>query len=175
MIEIRQAKTELDFSIVGDFYHSFRDWLRQTYPEFGQWAEAEAFFNELESEIKSLPGIYAPPAGSLLIATYNGTAAGTVGLADLGQNQCEMRRMFVDSHFRGAKIGRALGEAVIIDARARGYTKMRLGSLPRHFAALGLYRSLGFQVIDQANHKITMPEDFPEDLQGGPILMELEL
>jgi GNAT superfamily N-acetyltransferase len=120
VIEIRQATTETDFSHVGRFYHAFGDWLTETYPEIVHLFEA--FFIELEAEIESLPGIYSPPTGSLLIATYNRSPAGTVSLADLGQNHCEMRRMFVDSQFRGAKIGRALAKAIITRAQDRGYT-----------------------------------------------------
>ncbi len=173
MIEIRQVTTEDDLVKVGIFYRAFKDWLIKTYPEINHLAEA--FYTELEAEIDSLPGIYAPPAGALLLATYNGAPAGTVGLAEMGENSCEMRRMFVDSQFRGAKIGRALAEAIILEARERRYAKMRLGTLPRHYAALGLYRSLGFTEVDQAVNAANMPQDVPDDLKGGIISMELAL
>ncbi len=173
MIEIRAATTEIDFNNVADCYHAFRDWLASTYPELVPISEP--FFIELEAEIESFPGIYSPPRGSLLIATYNGAPAGTVALADLGQNHCELRRMFVNSQFRGARVGHALGQAIIDEARQRSYSKIRLSTLPRHYAALGLYRSLGFTFIDQVEEVLKMPENVPDDLEQGAIFMELKL
>ena len=174
MIDIKTATSQSDFIQIGHFYRSFGDWLKLTYPEilhlFGN------FFIELEQEIASLPGIYSPPTGCLLIATVDDIPAGTVGLANLDENTCQMRRMFVDSQFRGAKVGRALATAIITEARNRGYTKMRLGTLPRHYAALGLYRSLGFQAVNEARNAAEVAgHDIPDDLKGGRISMALDL
>ena len=174
MVDIRVATSPSDFIQIGHFYHSFGDWLNQTYPEiihlFGD------FFIVLEQEIASLPGIYAPPSGCLLIASIDDVPAGTVGLADSGENTSQMRRMFVDSRFRGAKVGRSLANVIITEAGKRGYTKMRLSTLPRHYAALGLYRSLGFQVVDEARNAAEVADHvIPEDLKGGQVSMELDL
>ena len=50
---------------------------------------------------------------------------------------------------------------VIMTAKEIGYQKMRLGTLPRHYAALGLYRSLGFKVVNTAQNAAEVAgEDF---------------
>ena len=55
--------------------------------------------------------------------------------------------MFVDPAWRGMGVGRALLSALIDGAKARGYAMLRLGTLHDMDAALGLYRSMGFQPI----------------------------
>ncbi|MHC4441126.1 MAG: GNAT family N-acetyltransferase [Planctomycetota bacterium] len=91
---------------------------------------------------------YGPPEGCLLMARYKGQPAGCVALRKLDDGICEMKRMYVKPEFRGLKIGRALAEAVIEEARKIGYARMRLDTTTDMEAANGLYLSLGFRQIE---------------------------
>jgi putative acetyltransferase len=118
---------------------------------FWEYAESLGFdlcFQGFEQEVADLPGRYAPPSGSLLLATAGGELAGCVALKKLGDGACEMKRLFVRSGHRGTGLGRALVERVIGEARRLGYQAIRLDTVPSVMGkAVALYRSLGFRDI----------------------------
>jgi len=98
-------------------------------------------------EVTGLPGEYAPPAGALLLALDSaGEAAGCVGLRPLTiHGACEMKRLYVAPACRGLGVGKALGAAIIREARNRGYSTMYLDTLTGMKAAQLLYHALGFE------------------------------
>jgi len=97
----------------------------------------------------NLPGAYAAPQGTLLLATIGGQPAGCVGLRPFPlAGACEMKRLYVEPRFRGDKLGHALVEHVIIAARRMGYSRLRLDTHPESMpAAVGLYRRFGFKEV----------------------------
>jgi GNAT superfamily N-acetyltransferase len=98
-----------------------------------------------DDELAGLPGAYAPPAGSLLLAELGGVAAGCVALRALDAGRCEMKRLYVRAAFRGAGLAGLLIERVIAHARALGYREMYLDTLPEMRAARLMYDMLGFR------------------------------
>ena len=104
-------------------------------------------FQDFEKEMAGFPDEYSPPHGRLLLAFYDEDLAGCVALRDLGNEMCEMKRLYVKPVFRGLKIGRALAEAIIKAGRDIGYSRMRLDTVPSMKEAINLYMLLGFQHI----------------------------
>ena len=122
--------------------------LRQVKLLFSEYASSLDFdlsFQNFDNELASLPGEYSLPSGAILLAYYEGSAAGCVAMRRLAEDVCEMKRLYVRPAFRGKKIGKALSVAIIDEARKRGYSRMRLDTVPSMKEAIQLYRSLGFK------------------------------
>lgn len=113
-------------------------------------------FQDLERELAELPGEYAPPRGTLLLALVEGTVAGCCALRPLDSsdysNAAEMKRLYVRQAFRGFGLGRQIAEAVLDTARLLGYASVLLDTLSDMEAARALYEELGFEEIPPYYH-----------------------
>ena len=121
---------------------------RELFVEYAQTLGFSLCFQNFEKELAELPGKYAPPAGRLLLAEYEGQLLGCVALRELQPGICEMKRLYLRPQFRGKGFGRALAERIITKARQIGYRHMRLDTVePVMKDAIEIYRKLGFRVI----------------------------
>lgn len=100
-----------------------------------------------EDEIRDLEAKYGQPEGRLYLALWDGETAGCIALRKLDDGCCEMKRLYVRPAFRGHRIGDALVDRVIRDAKAIGYRTMLLDTLPFLESAIHMYRKRGFYEI----------------------------
>lgn len=157
-MRIEQARTADDLAQVRRLWRLYQQ-------EIDESLEHQGF----EAEIASLPGVYAPRDGALLLAWSGADAVGTAALRPLGLSDRrgrvgELKRMVVQPSWRGRGVGRALVEGIVSAARGR-YAVLKLDTSARWVAANRLYASCGFVVCERYN----------DDPHADTVFMEREL
>jgi GNAT superfamily N-acetyltransferase len=135
-ITIRPASSESDLAMA-----------RRLFEEYAAWIAIDLSFQKFAEELKNLPGDYAPPRGVLFLAWADTSPAGCIAVRPFDEHDCEMKRLYVRDSFRGLSAGERLAHEAIAWARAAGYRRMLLDTLPPMRAAHRLYERLGFAEI----------------------------
>jgi GNAT superfamily N-acetyltransferase len=110
--------------------------VRALLREYARSLEVDLCFQDFERELDDPLGFY----DCVLLAP-----GGIVALRRIDERRCEMKRLYVQPAGRGGGLGRRLAEALIADARGRGYERMLLDTLPTMTSAHALYATLGFR------------------------------
>ena len=131
------------------------DKVRALLWEYARLRHFDAALGDYKAEFAGLPGKYAGPAGCLVLATWEGQAAGCVAFRRLDEKYCEMKRLYVSPSFRGKKISIYLVERLLAEAAKANYSFMRLDSHPWMAAAQALYQHFDFKPISAYNDNPT--------------------
>jgi putative acetyltransferase len=121
--------------------------VRSLFTEYAGSLGIDLSFQGFDGELEGLPGKYSPPDGTLLIAERDGEPCGCIALRRIDARACEMKRLYVRPVCRGLGIGRELVSKLLEEARTKGYSSMRLDTLPSMRSAIAMYRSFGFREI----------------------------
>jgi len=153
-ITIRSATTAEDLETARMLLREYAGYLNDSL------GEEHICLESYERELAELPGSYAEPLGTILLAYAGDKPAGCAALKPLQPNRatdpeesaCEMKRLWVRPEFRGQSIGLTLAEALIAFARQQGYTAMYLDTVPAAMkSANSIYQEMGFQRVERYN------------------------
>jgi putative acetyltransferase len=151
-VTIRPAITAQDLEMTKVLLREYAAYLNESL------GEEHICLESYERELADLPGVYAEPQGTILMAFVDEKLAGCVALKPLkadcaieaGEAACEMKRLWVRPEFRGQSVGLALAKELIQHARNRGYTAMYLDTVPMAMqSANSIYKKLGFQAVER--------------------------
>ena len=103
-----------------------------------------------------------PPQGVFYLVRLGGELAGMGGLRRVHDGVAELKRVYVRPACRGARLGAAIVDRLLADARAFRYRQVLLDSAPFMAAAHRLYEAAGF------TDRPPYPEaEVPRALHGG--------
>ena len=141
-VRVRRAESAADVAVA-----------RALFEEYARSLAVDLAFQDFVHELATLPGAYVPPGGVLLLAEVGGEVLGCVALRPFEPPAvAELKRLYVRPAGRGHGLGRALTLAALEHARAAGYRRVRLDTLPEMTRARQLYRELGFRDIAPYRH-----------------------
>ena len=164
MLTISQVNSEAEIVAVQELMREYAAWAFTLVPGSDQ-APAWKGFDE---ELATLPGVYAPPGGRLLLAMQDGQPAGCVCLKGQDANTSELKRLYVRPTFRGQNIGQQLVKMLVEEARQSRYQRIVLDSHISMKKAHAIYQEVGFRLV-------SAPDGFPENLKPMVVFMECDL
>lgn len=162
MLTISQVESADQIAAAQELIREYISWWAET--DLGDFTQTKTFRN-FEDELATLPGVYAPPSGRLLLAAQNKLPAGCVCLKPHDANTAELKRLYVRPAFRGLNVGQQLVDRVIAEARQCGYQKVVLDTHISMKQAHAIYKAAGFHLIDP-------PQDYPENMKSTILFME---
>lgn len=113
--------------------------VRELFREYAAGLDVDLSFQDFEGEVADPFSRYF----AIFLA-----AGGCVALRHVDDETAELKRLYVRESARGTGLGRRLAETAIEEARARGYRRLVLDTLPSMMAARSLYATLGFAEIE---------------------------
>lgn len=142
MITVHRAGPA-DVADVTRLISGFRDWLTEARPTD-------------ESIAASVELLIADPGTEYLLGGTGGPPSGVCQLRYrlsvwTGAPDCWLEDLFVEEHARGAGVGRALVDAALDAARARGAARIELDTNETNTGAIALYERAGFSASSKTH------------------------
>jgi putative acetyltransferase len=119
--------------------------------EYAETLEFNLCFQGFEAELENIHLKYAAPEGALfLVKNEAGEGVGCIAVRRFKDEEtAELKRMYLRKGERGQGTGQALLGRALEAARALGYHRIRLDTIPGMMdAAIRLYRKNGFSDIE---------------------------
>ena len=102
-------------------------------------------------DIRNIDDVYINNRGCFHVVDVLGEIHGSVGVRQLSEETAELKRLYLESAYRGKGLGHRLCVAAINDAELLKYRYLRLDTTLRSMEAIGLFRKLGFYEIPRYN------------------------
>jgi putative acetyltransferase len=125
--------------------------IRSTLEEFGANKPGTVYYDDTTDALYQL--FEKTPGSVYYVAEYNNELVGGGGIfpsAGLPEGTCELVKMYLLKKVRGMGLGRLLIQKSLDFAKANGYTRVYLETMPELKLALKAYEKLGFTYIDSA-------------------------
>jgi GNAT superfamily N-acetyltransferase len=143
MLSVSIAKSPDDFEVAAGLCRLLGEWDAATHEANGIAAEIVVGLFHSQTNA-SLADRFSGPRSMMLIARWEGAAAGCIAWEHFDETADEIHKFYVDPAFRRRGIGGALmrGALGAVDARGKGRTVLQTSLFMSD--AIAVYRSFGF-------------------------------
>jgi len=145
---LRRVDWSKDLATVRRRFEEYRKWLADHRGTSARDApRATKGLAEVDRQIAELPGAYGTPRGDVVLAFARGALVACGALREFSPKVGEIKRIYVRADHRGPEFGPRLTRAVLRRARALGYERVRVDTLPSMTAAIEFYQAMGFRRV----------------------------
>ncbi len=107
------------------------------------------FPNTTDADLTDIEKSYFSNGGVFyVLESDEGKIIGSIGLYNINNQECELRKMYLSSSFRGKGIGRELLEFLLKKATEMSFKKIILETNSKLEMAINLYKKFGFKKFD---------------------------
>jgi len=115
--------------------------VRRILNEFGFDYKA----NSSERDLNNIEETYINNGGDfIVIESDTGIILGTSAILKIDEEECRLRKMYIDSEHRGFGLGKVLLIKCLLRAKQLGFKKIELETSVKMEAAIKLYKKYGF-------------------------------
>jgi ribosomal protein S18 acetylase RimI-like enzyme len=142
---LRRVNWSTDIDTIRGLFRDYRQWLadhRDTAASAD--SNVKKGLGQIDQQIAELPGAYGAPRGEVILAFAQGALVACGALRELEPKVGEIKRIYVRADHRGPGFGPRLTRALLRRARALGFERVRVDTLPTMVAAIQFYQEMGF-------------------------------
>jgi ribosomal protein S18 acetylase RimI-like enzyme len=156
---LRRVNWSGDIETVRRLFRDYRQWLAD-HRDSATSANStvKMGLGQIDEQIARLPGAYGPPRGEVILAFAQEALVACGALRELEPEVGEIKRIYVRADHRGPGFGPRLTRALLSRARALGYERVRVDTLPSMTAAIRFYQEMGF---------VPIPAYWPHPVRGA--------
>jgi putative acetyltransferase len=137
-----------ELEVVRKLFQGYRDWVAGHVEESARSGPGIAPGLELIDRLTAqLPGVYRPPKGDVILAFKGGVVVACGAVREIEPGVGDMKRIYVRADHRGPGFGPILTGAVLEQAKALGFKKVRVDTTGTMEAAIQFYQDMGFKPI----------------------------
>ncbi len=124
--------------------------IRDTLTEFKANKPGTVYFDETTDHLSD---VFKASGSIYFVVEFYGNIIGGAGIyptANLDAGTCELVKLYIAANARGKGVGKLLMEKCIDAAKALGYKKIYLETMPELTVAIPMYEKFGFTYLQAA-------------------------
>lgn len=143
MMSVSRAQSAEDFEVAAVLCRALGQWDATQAPLHG--VPPELVLDLFHDDNGALSDTFTMAGAGLFIARWEGVPAGCIAFAPFDDVSVEFHKFYVDPHFRGRRIGRALMQATLAEVSKGPHVTALLHTTIYMKNAISVYEASGFR------------------------------